>query len=371
MKKHLILFFCFFILKNQEIFSQFNLGKKNNPPANNAQNPAKKDSNITSPPNLKNADTIKSVKSVGKNKNEAQDTSLMVLKPATSEEIQSDTNNELLDNNTPKSLRKNDAFTTTESDNSDVNNENKPLEYNSLRAEDALLNVTVWEEIDAREKLNQSFLYQGKDDYGDQRFFAILVRAVTREGVTAFSSEAGDDRFTKPMSMQEIITLIRGNVIKQLVQNVNNPNVYDTLNILNSAVSINPDSVYTFRLKVNYIFDRATSTLYKRIIGIAPVAKIKLNNVSSQKTLFWIYYPDLRPYLAKNYVYNPHNLASVMSWDDLFENRYFSSYFVKTTLSNYNNLYLSSIIKDPIQRLLESDRLKEQIYNKESDMWVY
>ncbi|MCX8481812.1 MAG: gliding motility protein GldN [Sediminibacterium sp.] len=368
MKKNIIFIICllFIFLKS---YSQFNLGKKNNTSNKPIVDPKTKNTPIKK-------DTVRSIKNLTKPdpsnppSTDIPTEEIKVLQPISEAEFLSDTSNELLDNNIPKSLRKNSAFETLELNPDEVSNDKTPLEYPKLREEDALYKVILWEEIDAREKMNQPFLYQGKED-GDQRFFALLVKAVIKEGITAFSAEGGDDNFTKPLSTQEIVTIIRGSIEKHIIQNVDNPNKYDTSNIINPELAVNPDSVYTYRLKVQYIFDRATSALYKRIIGIAPIAKFKIKNVVSNKTLFWFYYPDLRPYLSKYNVYNPKNLANAMSWEELFEARLFSSYIVKSSFDNYNDKYLNSIIKDPILRLLEAEKIKEAIYNFESDKWVY
>ena len=204
-----------------------------------------------------------------------------------------------------------------------------PLPYESLREEDALFSEFVWEEIDGREKINRPFVYQAYDDNGDQRLFAILLRAIEKDGVTPFSAAGGDDRFTQPISIDEVNSMLRGSLDTQLVQNVDNPNIFDTTIIYNTKLAPVPDSIYTYRLKEQYIFDNKTSRMYCRIIGIAPVATIMINNKPTKRTLFWLYYPDLRPSLAKSEVYNPRNISSRITWEELFESRYFSGYIVK------------------------------------------
>ena len=56
-----------------------------------------------------------------------------------------------------------------------------PLDYEFLRADDALYTQRVWREIDIREKINLPFRYQAQDDNGDQRFIIILVNAERKE----------------------------------------------------------------------------------------------------------------------------------------------------------------------------------------------
>ena len=88
--------------------------------------------------------------------------------------------------------------------------------------------------------------------------------------------------------------------------------------------------------------------------------------------MFWVYYPDLRPTLAKYEVYNPKNMGmGRMTWEELFESRMFSSYITKSTLDNPFNQTIKQRIKDPILGLLEGDNIKERIFNYEQDLWSY
>jgi len=272
--------------------------------------------------------------------------------------------------NTKRSLRPNYGF-FNENNNRKAVQQRTPLAYENLREEDALFSEFVWEEIDGREKINRPFIYQAYDDNDDQRFFALLLRAIEKDGVVPFSAEGGDDRFTKPLGIDEVNAMLKGSLDTQLVQNINNPNVFDTSIIYNTKLAPNPDSIYTFRLKEQFIFDNRTSRMYCRIIGIAPVATIVINNKPIKRTLFWIYYPELRATLAKNQVYNPKNISNRITWEELFESRYFNGYIVKSTLDNYNDKMLNALYKDPTKRLLEGEKIRQRIFDYEQDRWVY
>ena len=88
--------------------------------------------------------------------------------------------------------------------------------------------------------------------------------------------------------------------------------------------------------------------------------------------MFWVYYPDLRPILAKYEVYNPKNMGmGRMTWEELFESRMFSSYITKSTLDNPSNANIRQIVKDPILTLLEGENIKDRIFNYEQDLWSY
>ncbi|MCZ0211792.1 hypothetical protein OZK63_41260, partial [Streptomyces sp. UMAF16] len=63
------------------------------------------------------------------------------------------------------------------------------------------------------------------------------------------------------------------------------------------------DSIYKFRIKEDYIFDKEASRLVRRIIGIAPMMKRYLSDGTTVGDdlypLFWVYYPDIRATFAK------------------------------------------------------------------------
>ncbi|KAF0243277.1 MAG: gliding motility associated protein, partial [Chitinophagaceae bacterium] len=141
--------------------------------------------------------------------------------------------------------------------------------------------------------------------------------------------------------------------------------------VITKKPRFSPDSVYTFRVKEQVIFDKEASRLFTRIIGIAPIAKQVVAGKSLPRVLFWVNYPELRKTLSRFEVYNPKNFASRMTWEELFESRYFSSYIIKSTINNPGDKSLSAMIKDPLFRLLEGENIKQKIFSYEQDLWAY
>jgi gliding motility associated protien GldN len=242
----------------------------------------------------------------------------------------------------------------------------KPLEYDYIREDDQVWSQFVWEEIDGHEKMNQGFMYPGKDDNGDQRFFTILLNSIKYDSVVAFSPD--NDQFKTPLTADQVGNLTAGTLD---TVDVADPVSGVIERVITRKPRFSPDSVYTFRIKEQWIFDKESSKMTCRIIGIAPIAKQVVAGKSQPRTLFWIYYPDLRKSLVKYEVYNPKNYAGRMSWEELFESRYFSSYVIKSTINNPGDKYLNGLIKDPLMRLLEGQNIKEKIFNYEQDLWAY
>lgn len=245
-----------------------------------------------------------------------------------------------------------------------------PLPYQHIREDDAIFRERVWREIDIREKVNLPFRYSADEDNGNQRFITILMNAVRKGDVMTFDASV-DDRFTTPISWDKIQDAVAGKVDTTPVYSIDDPTKIDKYKVVRNE--FNADDIVKYRLKEEWVFDKQTSRLYVRILGIAPLKTLYRPDGTERGStpMFWIYYPDLRSTLAKYEVYNPKNFGARMSWEELFESRMFSSYITKSTIDNASNKTLAQSIKDPLFRLLEGEKIKDKIFNYEQDLWSY
>src|SRR2546421_2526007 len=215
-----------------------------------------------------------------------------------------------------KSLRADDAVERN------LVKERTPLAYEHIREDDAVYRQRLWREIDVHEKMNLPFVYKADGDNGNQRFINILLNAIKSGEITAFNASV-DDRFTTPMTLKEIAEQLVGKPHFEKVQDwKNDPDgskglQKDTL----IAEVYNPDIIEKFWIKEDVIFDKESSRLYTRILGIAPLKTIRNVDGSFRDVapIFWVYYPDLRPLLAKYEAYNGKNYGARLSWEELFE----------------------------------------------------
>jgi gliding motility associated protien GldN len=136
---------------------------------------------------------------------------------------------------------------------------------------------------------------------------------------------------------------------------------------------IRPNEIKQYMIKEEWYFDKGTSTLNVRIIGICPIREYVRQDDNSgqvQRTkVFWVYYPEVRELLSTRLVLNPNNDALQMSFDDLFIKRFFSSYVVQES-NVYNNRLISAYLNGK-EAMLESKRIEEKIFNFEQDLWEY
>jgi len=94
----------------------------------------------------------------------------------------------------------------------------------------------------------------------------------------------------------------------------------------------------------------------------------KKNLPKTELTIFWVYYPESRYWLCNQEIYNDQNDAGRISFDDFFLKRRFSSYIYK--VENVHDRLIAEYTNG-IDALLESEKIKQEIFQYEHDLWEY
>jgi gliding motility associated protien GldN len=235
----------------------------------------------------------------------------------------------------------------------------KPLDYEYQREADVMWSKTIWRVIDIREKLNLPF------GYTQEPLIKIIHEAAKKGDITVYDPAVTDaDQFK---------SMLDANKVKEI--GVTNDTVIAT-DVLNSDLEeqqivhndLTWDKITKYRIKEVWFFDTKTSTMQVRIIGLAPVMEYydANGNYIGDMTMYWIHYPDLRNMLAKHEVFEAQNNSAHYTWDDLFEMRKFQSYIYKES-----NVFDRNIQEyaTGIDAQLEGERIKQQLFEKEHDVW--
>lgn len=232
------------------------------------------------------------------------------------------------------------------------------LPWEPIREADILWSKRLWRVIDVREKINLPFIYP------EMPFFTVLMNGIQKDTIIK-AYKADNDKFFYKISQKELQNILSStDTINQI-----DPTTYES-KIKVVFNQINPDDIKRYRLKEDWYFDRQQSVLKVRILGIAPLKDVKneAGEFMYEQPLFWIRYPDCREYLARNRAFIEGNDSNPMSWEDLFEQRRFSSYVTKE--SNVYNRRLQEYLQG-IDLLLEGEKIKAEIFNYEHDLWSY
>ena len=125
-------------------------------------------------------------------------------------------------------------------------------------------------------------------------------------------------------------------------------------------------------------FDKHTSRLHTKIMGIAPLQSDKIITRDStnimgslrESIMFWIPFDQLRPYLAMQYAIPNRNEVKRVTFDEFFQKRLFTSYIVGEG-NMYNRWIPDYTFSDVEATRKEQERIATELLNFEQDLWEY
>ena len=242
------------------------------------------------------------------------------------------------------------------------------IPYPYLREADVMYFRRVWQEMDLKQKINHPYYYPVDPIEDRSNLFDVIRDGLLIEGsLVAYSTgPIGDeDEFTIPLSPDSIRKILNP------IERIDEWDEFgEKIGFKEIITPIESDKITRYRLKEDWIWDRQRSERYVRIIGIAPMIEDYDRDGDSMgyAPLFWLYYPECRYVFANADVFNLFNDAQRRTYEDLFQKRSFSSYIVK-----HSNVYDRSIgeFARGMDALAESERIKEELFNLEHDLWHY
>lgn len=239
----------------------------------------------------------------------------------------------------------------------------KPVSYPPLRKADVMWQKRIWREIDFREKINQYFYYPLEPHNHWRSFMQILMDGLKEGSITAYNISLTDE-FLVPLTYQEVIARQVDTIHRSMQRPYPPYEQFDTV----IYTEFDPSMVLRLRIKEDWYFDKQRSQMMVRIIGICPVMIKEVEGQERREALFWIYFPEARPILAKSLIYNRHNDAMRLTYDDAFWKRMFNSYIYKES-----NVYDRRIADyaTGLDALYEAERIKNELFEFEHDLWEF
>ena len=237
-----------------------------------------------------------------------------------------------------------------------------PIPYGYVDDRDVLWSKVVWEFIDLNQKINLPYYFpiDTTNISSDRRsLFDTLIKGIKQGKI----KEAYSDSF--------FTSKITQNEIDQRLVNIREENGYtDTFRIQTQDVA-------GYMIKGMWYFDKRQGELKYRLLALAPMSKdvqtLGVQEIEDEELyeLFWIFFPSARQVLHDRKVFNPKNASHPISFDHLLNARRFSSVIVRE-----ENIYGNRAIEDYVRgnslfQLLEANKIKEDIRDREIDMWNY
>jgi gliding motility associated protien GldN len=246
--------------------------------------------------------------------------------------------------------------------------EKKPVPYTYIREADVMWSKDIWRAIDLRHRMNMPLRYPLEGSMSDgERYslFGLLMEGIKTEEITPyeFNGVTGwKDPFSKITSLDEIYRRTDGDTV-----------VDNEGNFLRVGQSM--ANILQFQIQESWFFDKKHSTMKVRIVAIAPVFYSyydEFNNPlpSPRPSIpFVVHFPQCRRLFATHSVYNPNNDAQAISFDDLFMQRRFSSTIIAESNVFGNRMLTDYKLGEDV--LLEAERIKNDLFTMEHDLWEY
>jgi len=252
----------------------------------------------------------------------------------------------------------------------------RPLDYGYVDDRDILWSKVVWEYIDLNERINLPLYYpvDTTSVAGNRRsLFDTLLRGIKNDKIT----EVYDDSyFTAKMTKAEINRkLFRVDTTDAGFDELNAGAI--NINEYIDKINLTSQDIEGFKIKGLWYFDKRQGELKYRLLALAPIAPDVQTmgrediDITEQLPLFWVWFPDARNLLHDMKVFNPKNSAFPISFDHILNARRFNSIIYREE-NIFGDRDVSDYVKgNSLFQVLESNKIKDQIRNKELDMWNY
>lgn len=239
----------------------------------------------------------------------------------------------------------------------------EPIPLPSIRAADIMWSKRIWREIDFRQKINQKFYFPIETQANWKSFIVVVLDALKEGQLTAYDI-SNTDELLVPITYSEIIGRQTDTVPKLMRRPYPPYDEYDTL----IYTEFDPTKVMRLRVKEDWYFDKQRSQMMVRIQALCPVMIKERDGQEVTQPLFWLSYPESRDVFAQALVFNRENSAMRLTYDEVFWKRLFDSYIYKE--ANVFDRRISQYATG-VDALLESERIKREMFEFEENLWSY
>jgi gliding motility associated protien GldN len=239
----------------------------------------------------------------------------------------------------------------------------KPVPFPPLREADIMWSKKIWQIIDCREKMNHHLYFPIVDVDDRKSLISLLIYGINNEGLTVYT----DDYFKQIMTRDEVYD--KFDALPD-TQQVTDPETGEmTQKIIEGEIKY--EQVTKYEMKEQWYFDKQHSVMKVRILGICPIRTFVNTETGQTEKLrtFWVYFDEARPLFAKQEIFNRNNDAQRISFDDVFWQRRFTSYIVRES-NVYDNREIVQYMQG-VNNLMEAEKIKQQLFETEHDLWEF
>lgn len=255
------------------------------------------------------------------------------------------------------------------------------------RHDDIVWSRVVYRIIDMRDKQNYQLYFPVRPDNPYYRnLFKVILDGVCGGGLTPY--ERGRELKPKYDMILEPADLRANSILPK--ERDTDPNSYlievdaaGSPYINNDVFAEYSKDLLKYVIQEVVFFNKHTSRMYSKIMGIAPLYSANPDKVSARNgaqslqfsILFWVLFDELRPFLARQYVIPNGNETQRLTFDEFFAQKLYAHYLLgddnvyTKMLLDYEKIVDVEVYEEFIKK--EQQRIETEMLNFEQDLWEY
>ena len=247
-----------------------------------------------------------------------------------------------------------------------ITSKRKPIPYQYIREADVMWSKVLWRRIDLTEKRNLSLYYPTEDMEGRKSLIQLMMWGIKNKSLTPFATE----EFISQYTLNEIDERFGAGI--DTTYDID-PETGETIPLITKKPA-DVSEVKELMILERWVFDKQRSVMEVRIIGLSPIrVHFRDDDIDQEdqrvKQLFWVYFPEARNIFASQAIYNDKNQSQEMTYDDYFVKRMFEGYIFKES-NVFDNRRIEEYTTG-LDILLESEKIKSEIFSYEHELWEF
>ena len=223
----------------------------------------------------------------------------------------------------------------------------------------------IWREVPFSKGKNAALFYPEMPNEDGESLYFIIMRLITKNQISAYEYEAGifDDKHKIDVGAELdrfgiYYTEAKGSTEKNRIYEFEDADLYSNL-------------VQSYYIIEKWEFDTRSNQMKARVEAICPVQyrEDDWSGETKRYPMFWVKLNDIRPYMARQYVFtdDDNNLARY-SIDDFFKLNMYTGDIIKT--KNLRGLSLNQMFPEEKAYKHAQDSIEQRLRSFNQDLWV-
>ena len=223
----------------------------------------------------------------------------------------------------------------------------------------------IWREVPFSKGKNAALFYPEMPNEDGESLYFIIMRLITKNQISAYEYEAGtfDDKHKIDVGAELdrfgiYYTEAKGSTEKNRIYEFEDADLYSNL-------------VQSYYIIEKWEFDTRSNQMKARVEAICPVQyrEDDWSGETKRYPMFWVKLNDIRPYMARQYVFtdDDNNLVRY-SIDDFFKLNMYTGDIIKT--KNLRGLSLNQMFPEEEAYKHAQDSIEQRLRSFNQDLWV-